>query len=149
MATRARTISVNLTAGTAKFFTDLDATAGKLKEFGSHGVSSMQATSGAIRTLEGNFTNNIRAVERFIATTLGAGPILKAAFPIIGGVAFGGMLVEITGKAYKFWQEIATGPEKARGSFRELTASLQISNEQLQVSNDRLANDIARLEGRH
>ena len=34
MATKVRTISVNLNAGTARFFTDLDAASGKIKQAG-------------------------------------------------------------------------------------------------------------------
>jgi hypothetical protein len=148
MATKVRTISVNLSAGTAKFFTDLDAASGKIRQFGQHGVSSVQATSGALRTLEGNFGNNIRAVERFIATTLGLGPALQAAFPIIGAVAFAGLIGEISQKTVKFFKDMAEAPERIAGAFRGISEPLRLTNDELRVANDRLANDIAKLEGR-
>ena len=44
----------------------LDGLAGKAKVAGHSTVSSMQAASAAIRELNGDFTNNIRAVERFV-----------------------------------------------------------------------------------
>lgn len=67
---------------------------------GEHQVSSMAASSGAIRLLEGNFQNNIRAAERFIGTTLGLGPVLEAAFPIVGAVALLGVVVKMGKEAY-------------------------------------------------
>lgn len=51
-----------------------------------HAVSEIQAASAAIRVFEGALP--IRAVERFAVSALGLGPILQAAFPIIGALAF-------------------------------------------------------------
>ena len=90
MPVKAGQIVVNLTLGQAQFFMDLakakvgikdfgavgkaaaqevEASATRaaiaMREAGAHTVSSVQATSGALRTLEGNFGNNIRAVELF------------------------------------------------------------------------------------
>ncbi len=65
-----------------------------------HTVPQMAAASGAIREFEG--TIPIRAVERFISTTLGLAPVLSAAFPIVGGIAFAGMLVETGKRVFEF-----------------------------------------------
>ena len=54
------------------------------QEFGHSTVSQMQASSAAIRVVEGNMTNNIRAAERFISTLPGVGAALQAAFPLVG-----------------------------------------------------------------
>jgi hypothetical protein len=54
------------------------------------------AASGAIREFEGALP--IRAVERFLTGTLGLGPALSAIFPIVGGLAFAGMLAEVAKK---------------------------------------------------
>lgn len=62
---------------------------------GTHAVTGVQATSGALRTLEGGITNNLRAAERFMANTLGMGEALKVAFPVVGAIAMGGVLVEL------------------------------------------------------
>jgi hypothetical protein len=65
------------------------------------GVSDLQATSGTLRVLEGNFGTNIRAAENFIVKVLGLGPIMRAAFPIVGALALVGVLdilVEHIGK---------------------------------------------------
>ncbi len=54
----------------------LDKFSGKTKEAGHSTVSSMQAASGAIREMNGNFAQNTRAVERFITTI----PVSEAYF---------------------------------------------------------------------
>ena len=51
MSLKVRTISVNLNAGTAKFFTDLDAASGKLREFGKEGVSATLAGARRLRCI--------------------------------------------------------------------------------------------------
>lgn len=142
-----RSITVNFNAGTAKFGQDVDKASAKVREFGGHTVSSMQASSAAIRTLEGNFTNNLRAVERFMATTLRMGPVLQAAFPVVGAIAFGGAVFEIGKKVHEFFKEMKNAGETIAGSFRQATGGMRLTNDELRVSIDRLNNDIAKLEG--
>jgi hypothetical protein len=148
MSTKAGQIIISIRAGTSKLQTDLNSAKASFQEFGHHSVSSVQATSGALRVLEGNFTNNLRASERFIANTLRLGPILQSAFPLIGGLAFGGMLFEIGEKLHNFFKEAQEGPEKARGAFNSLNTSLMLTNDTLAVSNVRLQNDIDKLQGK-
>jgi hypothetical protein len=148
LAKRASVITVNLVAGTATFSADMEKAKAKVREFGAHSVTGVQAASGAIRTLEGNVQNNVRAVERFLVTTLHLGPVLQAAFPLVGAIAFAGMITKIGEEIHEFFKEISQAPEKIAGAFRELNAPLKSTNDQLLVTNDRLANDIAKLEGR-
>lgn len=149
MPIKAGQIVIDVNAGTAKMLVDLEAAKGKLREFGASGKSSMAPTSAALKELEGNFTSNNRAVARFMADTLKLGPVLQAAFPLIGGLAFAGMLSELGVKVVNFFKEIQQGPEKARGAFHELNASVVLTNAGLEVSNARLENQIAKLEGKH
>jgi hypothetical protein len=152
MGKAAGVITLRMNAGTAELFTDLDRAKAKVREFGTtagtHGVSGVQAASGAIRTMEGNLNHNVRAVERFLVTTLKMGPVLQMAFPLVGGVAFGAMVFEIGQKVADFFKEMRQGPERVRSAFRDLNAPLRLTNDELAVTNDRLANDIAKLEGR-
>ena len=144
-------ISINLTAGTAQFNADMDRASAKIREFGNHGVSSVQATSAALRTLEGGFSNNLRAAERFLATTLGLGNALKTAFPIFGAIALAGYvgkLVEKVGEAYQAFVKLQQAPTRIAGEFQALTQPIRIANDELAVTNDRLANQIAKLQGR-
>jgi len=147
-ARKVAVISINLNAGTAQFIADMDSARAKIGQFGQSSKQSMIASSAALRELEGNFANNNRAIARFLSTSLGLGPVLQAAFPLVGGLAFGTMLFELGGKVKEFFDSIAQAPEKIKGAFRELTAPMKLSNDELQLANDRLSNEIAKLEGR-
>lgn len=148
MPSTAGQIVIDISAGTSKFVVDLEAAKGKIREFGAAGVGEHKAVSAAMKTLEGNFTNNKRAADAFITTVLGAGPILKAAFPVVGALAFVGVIGEIGGKVDDFFKQMREGPEKIGGAFRSLNEPLRLTNDELLVANDRLANDIAKLEGK-
>jgi hypothetical protein len=64
----------------------------KTSSAGHGAVTDVMAASAAIRGLEGNFGTSVRAGERFLVNILGMGPILRAAFPIFGALAFMGVL---------------------------------------------------------
>src|SRR4029077_11395799 len=151
---KAGKITIDISAGTAQFVVDMERANRKLNEFGSahgHAVSGVQATSAALGTLEGNFGNNIRAAENFIAKTLGLGNVLKAAFPVIGAIALGGVigqLVSKVGEAYEAFQKLKEAPGRITKSFAGITTPIAIANDELAVANDRLRNDIAKLEGK-
>lgn len=116
-----------------------------------HGVSSMQATSAALRTLEGGFSNNLRAAERFLTIVPGLADALKTAFPLVGAIAFGGALValyEHATKLYDAFKRIQEAPQRIAEEFGALNQTLRVSNDELRVSNDRLENEIAKLQGR-
>jgi hypothetical protein len=79
-------------------------------------VSPLQATSGAIRVLEGNFGTNVRAAENFIAKILGLGPIMQAAFPVFGALALIGVidiLAEHVGKVITAFKELSVEARNA------------------------------------
>ena len=67
-----------------------------------HSVPAMAAASGAVRLLEGNFNNNIRAAERFLSTSLGLGPVLATMFPVVGAIALGAAVVRVGGELIDF-----------------------------------------------
>ena len=71
-----------------------------------HGVPQMAAASAGLRALEGNFTNNIRAGERFITMLPGMANLLQAAFPYVGAVVLGTALFEMGEKAYHAFQNV-------------------------------------------
>jgi hypothetical protein len=148
MSRRAGSIVISLSAGTAQFVADMEKAKAKIHEFGSTGVSETKATRAAFKALEGGMLSNTRAAEQFAEKLLGVGNIAKFAFPVIGGLAFAGMLAEVGKKVYEFYKGLEEAPEKIAGAFRQLNAPLKLTNDELQVSNDRLANDIAKLEGK-
>ena len=148
---KAGRLVVNLEAGTAQFVLDMDKANKKLNEFGAHGVSSMQATSAALRTLEGNFTNNLRAAERFLATTLNLGGVLQKAFPIVGGIALLGVLTDLfkkAGEVHDALLKMEQAPQRIGSEFRQLNEPIAQSNAELAVTNDKLEMAIAKLEGK-
>ena len=149
MPSKAGQIVIDISAGTSKFVVDLEAAKGKLREFGSTGVGEHKAVSAAMKTLEGNFTNNKRAADAFVSMIPGMGTALKAAFPVIGAVAFAGVLAEVGTKVRDFFKEMADGPKKIANAFRDIQGPLQLTNDALEVTNARLENDIAKLEGKH
>lgn len=126
--------------GVTKQFRGLQASA---QQMGHGTVSSMQAASASIRLLEGGITGNIRAAERFIGLIPGIGSALQAAFPIVGGLALAGVFVRIGMEAAKFVQKMNEIPANP---FEGLISSAKLSNDQLAISNDRLAMEIAKLE---
>lgn len=117
-----------------------------LKSAGAHGVTSMQAASGAIRLLEGGLQGNIRAAERFIGLIPGLSTGLQAAFPIVGAIAFGGALVKIGTEVSEFIKKAEGMPREITAAFESLTLSAQATNDELNVSNDKIENQIAKLE---
>src|SRR5690348_5835855 len=69
----------------------------------AHGtIQPWMASSAAIRVLEGNITNNIRAAERFLAMIPGLRTALVTAFPVIGAVALSGVVAEMAERMVKF-----------------------------------------------
>lgn len=113
------------------------------QQMGHSTVSTMQASSAAIRVMEGGITGNIRAAERFIGILPGVGTALQAAFPLIGGIALAGVFIKIGVEAAKFIQKMNEIPPNP---FEGMIASGKIANDQLAISNDRLAMEIAKLE---
>jgi hypothetical protein len=108
-----------------------------------HSVPQVAAASGAIREFEG--TLPIRAVERFLTTTLSLGPALQAAFPLVGGIAFAGMLVKVgeeVYKLYKSWDPLTKAQELATESAKQYGQQIRQIAEQIEridLSNLRLA----------
>jgi hypothetical protein len=83
----------------------------------THTVPQVAAASAAIREFEGALP--IRAVERFLTNTLGMGPALQAAFPVIGGIAFGEMIIHIGGELMKFGKDASDLSEELGTSWMD------------------------------
>ena len=164
---KAGQIVINLSAGTAQFIIDMERANGSVRDFqkvvsisgqtfrntgqlaiesGAHTVTAVQGASAAIREAFGG--SNIRAVERFISTTLGLGPVLQKLFPLVGAAATIGIIVEVGAKAKEVFEKIRDQEVNTAAAFRSLTLSIKTSADELQLANDRLTNDIDKLQGR-
>jgi hypothetical protein len=148
MGKAAGIITLRMKAGTAELFTDVDKAKAKIREFGGTAKASNAEVAATVKALEGNFAGTTRAVSRFLSATLGLGPVIAAAFPVVGAVLLGKAIFDTGEKVREFFKDMREAPEKVKGAFRELNSSLRTSNDELAVTNARLENDIAKLEGR-
>jgi hypothetical protein len=118
--------------------------AAKLQESAEGAVISKQmAASGTIRLAEGN--NSIRAVERFITTIPGVGAALQSIFPIVGGIAFAGIIVDIGKKIYDVEQKAAHAAEAIQDSFQAEHDKAVVSIDDLSITNDKLQQQIDKI----
>lgn len=92
----------------------------------AHGVvPEVAAASGAIRVLEGNMP--IRAVERFATNILGLGPLLQAAFPLVGAIALGEMIFHVAEK----FTGMSEAETKAAEDAKKFVAELRQINQEI------------------
>jgi len=148
-------LRINIDAGTAQAVLEMNKLNAKFTDFGriagtasAHSVSGVQATSGALRVLEGNMTNNLRAAERFLANTLKLGPALQVAFPVVGAIAALGVVGELVKKVTEFITTMRDAPKVAQDAFSKINTSLRVTNDGLDLSAARLRNEIAQLQGK-
>lgn len=109
-------------------------------------ISQMQATSAAVRSLEGN--PGIRATERFLTTIPGIGEALRVAFPLIGGIAFAAMVGDLIAKVVEFIKKLNEMPDAIRRGFESMHLATSQANDQLRLTNDELQNAINKLQGK-
>jgi hypothetical protein len=124
----------------------MNALANATKQMGHGTVSEVQAASATLRVLEGGMTGNIRAAERFIATLPGVGKALQAIFPIVGGIALIGVFSKITEEVYKTVHALGQIRNVANEGFTAMTEGAHRNADALRVSNDRIEEQIAKLE---
>ena len=148
MARSAGTVQIVFQAGTAGFVADVAKAKSAVKDFGSGTKFNMAESSAAVKALEGNFTGTTRAVSRFLSVTLGLGPVLRAAFPVIGAVLLGKAIFDTGEKVYEFYKKVRDAAEQIKGTFRDLNAPLRTTNDEMRVTNARLEQEIAKLEGK-
>jgi hypothetical protein len=111
----------------------------------SHAVPEVAAASGAIRELEGALP--IRAVERFAVNVLGLGPILQAAFPLIGLIAVGEIFFEMGEKLHKVYEEAENAGAAIETAWSAANNELQLTNDNLAKTNDGLQKTLDKLQG--
>lgn len=106
----------------------------------AHGaVTEIQATSGALRVLEGS--GGIRAAERFLTLIPGLGAALQTAFPVIGAIALASAIFHISdglsevaekwtlvGISEKFAKDAADDYAKSVDKIKEKLASIDQAN---------------------
>jgi hypothetical protein len=121
------------------------AAAAKIETEAGHAayITQQQAASATIRSLEGNA--GIRAVERFITTIPGVGAALQSIFPLVGAVAFAGIIVDIGEKLYETEEKAAHAGEVIGEVFEASHDKAAVSIDDLAVTNDKLQDEIDKL----
>jgi len=126
----------------------LDTFAGKARSMGHSTVSNTQAASAAIRIMEGDLSNLVRAAERFVGQSRVLSGALKAAFPVIGAAAIVGVIGEGISKLVKFIETANKVPQVLSEGFAAMNLSQQTTTDELTKSNHQLENQIAILQGK-
>ncbi|HTF67028.1 MAG TPA: phage tail tape measure C-terminal domain-containing protein [Edaphobacter sp.] len=126
----------------------LDTFAGKARGAGHSTITSMQSASAAIRLLDNPMGANIRALERFATQSQLVGKIFAAAFPIVGLISAGRLLFSLGDEVAKFVEQVRKMPAVIDAGFNSLHLSAASSTDALRLTNDELANSIAKLQGR-
>lgn len=70
------------------------------------GISDRMAASAALRTFEGGLTGSTRAAGALLTNVLGLGPVIQAAFPVIGAIALGEVLFTVGERVYELYQNM-------------------------------------------
>ena len=147
MAKRAFVLSGEARLGTAHLLLDCEKGKAGLQAFGQAGAGSVRQAATEMRVMEGNITNNTRAVGQFLITVLKVGPAVQAIFPLVGAVAFGGMLVTLAEHVVEFFTTIREGSQKSVGEWSKFTEEMHISGDEVELTNSKLKDQIAKLEG--
>ncbi len=117
-------------------------------EAGHSMVAPWMASSAALRVMEGNITNNIRAGERFLATFKPIQGVLTSAFPVIGAVALVGVVSKLIERIDAFNKKMNRMPETIDIAFRPMISEARKANDEMQLSTDLIDNQIAKMEGK-
>lgn len=87
-------------------------------------IGPTRAATAELRVLEGGLAGSTRGAAAFLTNTLKLGPVLQAAFPVFGLIAFGAILYEIIEGADKLYQKyvLLRGESEAMGNASEKSA---------------------------
>jgi hypothetical protein len=108
-------------------------------------VTDIQATSGAIRGLEGN--PGIRAMENFVGKTLGLGPLMQKFFPLVGATAFFAIITEGAEKFEEMREKALNAGAAIAEAFAEIHDKAQQSIDTTTIQNDKLRDQLDILSG--
>lgn len=88
------------------------------------GIGATRAATAEFRILEGGLAGSTRGAAAFLTNTLKLGPVLQAAFPVFGAVAFGAIIYEVTKGIVNFYENtvLLKGQIEAMGDASARTA---------------------------
>jgi lambda family phage tail tape measure protein len=123
-----------------------DKLAASTREAGHATVSGMQAASASIRLLENPLGNNTRAIERLLSQSKLLSGAMQAAFPIVGAASMLMVVGKLGEEVADFIKKTQEMPRNLELGFRAMSQSAQMADDMLKVTNDKLDEQIAKLE---
>ena len=112
----------------------------------ARGVSEMTAASTAARLATGSMFGAARGAAQFATTTLGLGPILQAAFPLIGAIALISILVDLGEKLYDVEKKANEATDAIGREFDTANQKMQVNLDDIELTNSKLQDQIDKLE---
>ena len=109
-----------------------------------HFTNSARAVSGALFEIEGHVPR--RAIEQFIGQMEGLGPIVAAAFPVIGAIALGEIAVQMGEKLYEAFDIGGARARQTANDVRAVNDAFRDGQTLLDVQIDKLQQEQAKLE---
>jgi len=89
-----------------------------------------------------------RVLQGFVAKLPGVTTAMSAAFNAVAIFALIAVVVEVTKKVYEFAETTLEAGAKNREAWETVNLSLESTSDSLQLANDKLANSIAKFEGK-
>ncbi len=149
-------LSVNVKANTASFTSSMDRAKSAAKQAMAETRKEVTESNHSLALFGETFGVGIpRHIRTFVSELPGVSAAMSAAFDGLAIVLLAKVLIEAAEKAYEFGQAITgTGEkskearEKAAEAFEAITTDIHTSNDELALTDIRLKNAIAKLEGK-
>lgn len=147
-------VVISLSLNDAQFSAALDKTNARLLQFqraasraGEVSVTKFQATSSALRLMEGGINNSLRAAERFAGTLPMVGRLMEAAFPVTGAIAFAAILYRMSERFVAFRQQMDGITQAIGRDWSGVVDQINARADSLAVTNDQLQRQLDKLLG--
>lgn len=142
-------IYVDLVARTAAFKAALDDATATAKKFSAQTRAEMNEAKASIALLGEEVGVRLpRHLRTFVAGLPGVAAAMSAAFNAVAVFALIGVVVEAGKKVAEWADKSEAAARKNAAAWDSVNKPLATSNDELRVTNDRLANSIAKLEGK-
>jgi hypothetical protein len=110
-------------------------------------MAGSQIASAEIRTLTGSIGGMSRAAGGLLTNVLGLGPVLEAAFPVIGAIALISILYEVGDKLYEVYEKATQASQAIGNEFDVLADKQQNTLLNVELTNSKLQDQIDKIEG--
>jgi hypothetical protein len=141
-------LMISIDANTVKLRTEMDRAKASTRDASRQMVSDMQETRAGIKQIGEEIGVNLnRHLVSFLAKIPGA-DIFAKAFPIAAVAGIGMAFVESGKKAYEFLEKTRAVAGEMGEAMRKMRAETDMSNDELDLTNKKIEEQIAKLERR-